>query len=201
MIIIIVTKQPLAVRHSLTGYSTVLCSFRPKAVKNPTVTSLVGNGTMPSKGAPVAFLHAMKRIPFCCGRCGAKHPYGNARALLRSVPVRTKRASLKYGSCCLSSKCNPLFPFKCKLSCSAFRCKVPSLRGSGLRSSSVLGIHFGLGGAKGCRTARITRLCMRSGINSMMHPMGRLGHFGEIALTPNRSGAVAFRLPISRLTF
>lgn len=41
IIAIMVTKHPLAVKGRIRLSSTMLCSFRPKAVKKPTLTSLL----------------------------------------------------------------------------------------------------------------------------------------------------------------
>lgn len=201
IIAMMVTKHRLIVTSRMGISSTILCDFRPNAVNKPTVTSVLFKGMGPDKGAPMAFPHVDKRIPVCCTRRGANHPTGPARVLVSRVPMRTKRASIKYHSFCLSTNGSPLFPFNCNLSCAAFRCDGLDLTSSGLATRSALSVDFALGGANGCSKARIIRLCMRSGIKSIAHPIGRLGHFRHIALGTKRSARMSLDLPISRLTF
>lgn len=58
-----------------------------------------------------------------------------------------------------------------------------------------------MGGANAHRNRRMIRLCVDSGGSSLPQPIGRLGNFSGMGLTPNRRGAMSFAVAGSTLDF
>lgn len=127
----------------------------------------------------------MKRVPVCCRGGDANHPATLGRAC---------------GTSCVSTSARPTCPFKCKLSCASFKCSSLGLLPNGTTNIRAR-ISMGIAGANGYTKRRMIRLCIRSGMTSIAHPVGRLGNFEGVRLGINRDGAMTFRVASSTLKF
>jgi len=201
LVTVVMAGRPLTIGDELAESDAVLYSFHPGTMGGAALAELIMGDASPSGRTPVTFPSMVGQVPIYYARHQVERPAGENEMLLYDIPVGSGQTSTGCRSFYLDAGKDALIPFGFGLTYTTFEYGDLKISDSQVGVSDSLTISTVLTNTGKVAGTEVVQLYVQDCVGSVARPMKELKRFRRVTLQPGESTEVAFKLPVSDLSF